>query len=79
VDLQAFTAAVEAELQLRRVPFSLRDLIAFLEDERRHVEGNPDVELWALMFLKRQRLVAALRKAGAEGGGLYVHFLEQEG
>jgi hypothetical protein len=68
MDLQAFTAAVEQELQTRRVPFDLAELLAFLEDQRRRIEDNPDPSLWADAFLKRQRVEAKFRQGAAKGG-----------
>jgi hypothetical protein len=79
VDLEAFTAAVERELQLRHAAFELKDLIAFLEEQRRNVEDNPDVELWVLAFLKRCRVEEAFRGAVEDGVPPYAHFLGREG
>jgi hypothetical protein len=55
MDLPTFTARVEAQLQLQRVPFDLGDLIGFLEDCRHAVEERPDPEHWARAFLQREQ------------------------
>jgi hypothetical protein len=61
VDLEAFTAAVEHELQLRHVAFDLRDLQTYLEDERHAVADEPDPAAWATAFVRRERAVAGSR------------------
>jgi hypothetical protein len=79
MELTAFTARVEQELQTRRVAFDLAELLAFLEDSRRAVEENPDPSRWADAFLKRQRVEAIFRRAAAEGAVPYFHGRERDG
>jgi hypothetical protein len=81
MDPTALTAAVEAELQSRRVPFERRHLQEFLEETwpLSRADDTPGPALLATMFVKRVRVEEAFRRMGAEGGELYVHFLEREG
>ena len=65
MDLAAFTAAVEAELRERRVPFEQRAVIGFCHDVWPLVpDDGPDPERWAKLFLEAGRAGAAL-----DGGG----------
>jgi hypothetical protein len=49
---QDFIEALEAELQLRAVPFDLAALLSFVEAAWPLIEENPDVGFWAGEFLK---------------------------
>jgi hypothetical protein len=79
--LRTSPRAVEADLQLRHVPFERRDLIAFAEDVWPLVlaEDGSDQAHWAPEFLKRQRVRAKFRDAAAEGRALYVPPSPREG
>jgi hypothetical protein len=50
--LDAFPALVEADLQLRHVPFDQRALRAFLEACRPLMEPGDAPEVWATAFLQ---------------------------
>jgi hypothetical protein len=78
MDLQASTTAVEAELQTRRVPFDLAELLACLADSARAVGENPDPSLRADAFRKRQGFEVKFRQAFAEGRVPYVRFMERD-
>jgi hypothetical protein len=63
--LEAFTARVEAELQLRHAAFEQRAVIGFCHDVWPLVpDDGPDPERWAKLFLEAGRAGAAL-----DGGG----------
>ena len=64
MDLEAFTARVEAELQLRRVPFERSAVIGFCQDVWPLVlADDTDPATWAGLFLE-----AGHAGAGARGG-----------
>jgi hypothetical protein len=66
MDLQALTATVERELQQQHVPFERRHLQEFLEETCPLCrDDTPDPVLLATMFLKRCRVVEALRGGAA--------------
>jgi hypothetical protein len=62
--MQTFTRAVEQQLQTRRVPFALAELIEFLEDSWRHVQDDPDPSLWADAFVRGERVEVAFPAFG---------------
>jgi hypothetical protein len=66
MDLAAFTAAVEAELRERRVPFEQRAVIGFCQDVWPLVLADgEDVAKWAGLFLEAGHAGA---RPGGEGG-----------
>ena len=71
MDLQTFTAAVEAELQARRVAFEQRDVIAFAGDVWPLVlaEELPDPGRWAGLFLEAGHARAPAANCPTRPGG----------
>jgi hypothetical protein len=47
-----FVRALEAELQLRGVPFDRADLVSFVVSAWPLIEDNPNVPHWATAFLE---------------------------
>jgi hypothetical protein len=52
MELSASTARVEAELQLRHMPFDLAARIGFVEDRGHDIEETSDPVSWADAFLE---------------------------